>query len=260
MRLKVVNRCYTIQVQKDEGEVMSLDSFCNLYEMGAIVIGILLCLFRYIKYQTKSWIFAVLFLLSNFLSSFYWAVYTFIIEDDPITSDFMAYFGWDIGFVFLLLLLRHVQSREEKRYINLIMFLPVPLNIIQFYLYIPYGGIINNIYQGIICTVIACVSLQSILYYLKHRRERIKSPYVAVVALLFITCNYGMWTSTCFSWDDDLTNPYYYFSLVGFSLYIIIVWALQKTYDTDSEAFRSRPLPASYDRERSCHTGCRRSA
>ena len=108
--------------------------------------------------------------------------------------------------------------------------LPVPLNLYQFMIYISFGGILNNIWQGGFATLCAVLSLNSIMYYIKDRKNGARCPYLAAAALLYITVEYVMWTASCFDWPSVWEDPYTYASLMDAMVYVLIPIALIKTF------------------------------
>ncbi|MCR4797110.1 MAG: response regulator, partial [Lachnospiraceae bacterium] len=139
--------------------------------------------------------------------------------------------GWNVSYIFLFLSAFEMRDRNAGKFFHPLMLLPIPINIFQFYLYLPYGGIINNLYQGIILTVTACFCLRGILYYLKNRKNGTAFPYFQAVALLFLTTEYGMWTSSCFSWPDDVRNPYYYLEFAHYILALFFAYCVKRDYE-----------------------------
>ncbi|MBQ1303134.1 MAG: signal peptidase II, partial [Firmicutes bacterium] len=78
-----------------------------------------------------------------------------------------------------------LKSPAERRYFHPLMLLPIPLNVWQLTLYLPYGGKANSIFQVTACTAIACSALQSLCWwYFKNRKA--KTPIFAIASLLFV--------------------------------------------------------------------------
>ena len=167
-----------------------------------------------------------MFFLSNFVSSYYWTVYLLIMGDIPNVSNFFSYMGWNVAFLTLLIFILHMKTGEERRYFHPLMLMPVPLNLWQLFLYLPFGGAANSIYQVSVCTLTACFSLQSLCWYLKNRKNGYPVPCVSIAALIFVTAEYGMWTSSCFDWPSDYLNPYYYCSFLCSMDYLFLTWAV----------------------------------
>ena len=213
---------------------MVLDYAENIIQLLANLISLLLCLFHYISRRRKEWAYATVFFLCSLMSCYYWTAYLIIMDQDPDVSSVFSYAGWSISFLVLLVLLFHLKTPEERRYFHPLMLLPVPLNLLQLRIYLRYGGILNNIYQVSVMTAIACFSLQSICWYRKkNRRADVPRPYVAIAALLFAFCEFGMWTSSCF--DVPVGNLYYPFSFLASASCLLLVWALMRTSEEPSQ-------------------------
>ncbi len=209
---------------------MGVDNIENIVMLLTAVIGLLFCLFRYIETPVRGWFYSSVFFLAFLLSDYYWTLYTLVIGSYPDVSALIAYFGWNVGYLVLFLLILHMRSPGSKRYFHPLMLIPIPLNIAQFLLYITFGGIINNVWQGTLLTATAVICLQSLLYYHKNRKNGDVFPFVIAAVLFFIFTQYGMWTASCFSWDSNLTNPYYYFAFTSYAAELMIPVAMAKEY------------------------------
>ena len=53
------------------------------------------------------------------------------------------------------------------------MLLPIPLNVYQLTLYLPYG-VVNSVYQVTVLTAVSCLSLQSLLFHRKQQERKKK--------------------------------------------------------------------------------------
>ena len=214
---------------------MTFEDFENILALILIVIGLLMCLFKYVKTPRRGWLFAIIFLLAHLLSDYYWAIYTFVMGENPGTSALMAYLGWNICFVVLIFMVRHFRAEGENRYFNFLCLLPIPINIVQFVIYLPFGGLLNNIWQETTTTIAACFALNGILYYRKTRKKGTYFPYVHFLALFTIITEYGMWTSSCFDWPSEALDPYNYFSLLAVALGPVIPIVVNKAYEVRGE-------------------------
>ncbi|MBO4609035.1 MAG: response regulator [Lachnospiraceae bacterium] len=210
--------------------MVNLDIITDVIMLLAAIIGLLSSLFRYVEIPKKGWFLATMFFLTELLSDYYWTTYTLVMHEEPDTSAFLGYFGWNIGFAVIFLIVLHMRSENSKRYFNALMLLPIPLNVYQFTLYIQYGGWFNNIWQVGVSTAIVIICLQSILYYLKERKNGEPVPYIHLTILFYITSQYAMWTCSCFDWSSDLANPYYYFCVLGYFIEVFFAWSVNKTY------------------------------
>ena len=201
---------------------MNLDVVLNIYMLLTAVIGLFLCLYKYVKAPRRVWGLAVVFMLAHFLSDYYWTVYTVIMGSDPNTSELMAYFGWNVSYIVALILTRTTQKPEEKAYFHPLMLLPVPINIAQFCLYMQFGGLFNNIIQGTVCTLIAVLSMQSIIYCYVNRKNKPGFPWIQVMMLTFMLFQYSLWTASCFDFENLAVHPYYFLSVFCFAFNILL--------------------------------------
>ncbi len=211
----------------------------NIVQLLANLAALLMCMLYFIGSKHRGWFYAVVFFLSSLLSCYYWTSYQIIIGDWPNVSDFITYLGWNTSYCILLILLLHMKSPEERRYFHPLMLLPVPLNIWQLTLYLPYGKLFNNIYQVAVCTALACFSIQGFCWYRKQREEGMKEvpkPYISAAVFLFSLFEFGMWTSTCL--NEPYSDLYYPFSFLFSLNYLFLVWSIRRTYIASGSASR----------------------
>ncbi|MBP5607654.1 MAG: response regulator [Lachnospiraceae bacterium] len=209
---------------------MNIESFVNVFTLVAAVIGLLISLFKYIEYPKRGWLYMSVFFLADILSDYYWTTYMLVMHDSPDVSEIMAYFGWNIAFLILFIAMLSLRPEGAKKYFNPLILLPIPLSIWQFTIYIQYGGLFNNLWQCGFTAAIAVLCMQVILYYFKNRKKGAHFPHLHVVILLYIISQYVSWTSTCFDWNSDLQNPYYYASITGYILMLFFSHAVSQFY------------------------------
>lgn len=213
---------------------MLLEYTENIIQLAANLTALLLCLFQYIGSGRKGWIYATFVFLCTLMSSYYWTAYLLIMGTTPNVSNLFSYIGWNIAYFFLLILLLHMKSPEERRYFHPLMLLPIPLNIWQLSLYLPYGGKLNSIYQVGVLTAVACFSLQGFCWYWENRDSGAKKPYVSAACLLYVIAEFGMWTSSSINWpSESLYNLYYPFSFLYSASFLVLVWAIRRSYQDD---------------------------
>ena len=138
---------------------MAIEYVENIVQLLMNLIALLLCLFYYISSKRRGWFYCIAFFLCSLLSCYYWTSYQIIMGVSPNVSDEMTYFGWNASYFVLFILLMHMKTPEERRYFHPLMLLPVPLNIWQLTLYLPYGRLFNNVYSVALCTLLSCFSI-----------------------------------------------------------------------------------------------------
>ena len=204
----------------------------NIVQLVANLVALLLCLFHYISNKRRGWLFAIAFFLCSLLSCYFWTACLIITGDWPSGLDWLTYSGWNCSYLVLFVLLIHMKSPEERRFFHPLMLLPLPLNAWQLTLYLPYGNLLNNLYQVAIGTLLSCFSLQGICWYWKKREAGAVKPYGCLAILLFITFEFGMWTSSCLY--DPWGELYYPFSFLCSLDYLFIVWAISRAFREQS--------------------------
>ena len=193
----------------------------NIMELAVTIFGLIFCVVQCVKCIRRGWIYAIVFFLCNLLSGYYWTTYIAIMGATPKVTDALTYIGWNVAFTMLLLLLWHLKSPEERRYFHPLMLLPIPLNVWQLTLYLPYGAV-NSIYQVTVLTAVSCLSLQGLLYARRRRDRRPGRTLLPAAALFFVCCEFGMWTSSCM--DEPVSLLYYPFSILASLSYLLIGW------------------------------------
>ena len=214
---------------------MIIEDFENVLTLLAAILGLFGCLFKYIKTPRRGYLYLIIFFLANFLSDYYWTIYTLVMRSYPEVSELLAYFGWNVGYLFLLLAVISFRSESVKHYFHPIILWPVLTNIWQFFIYIQFGGIFNNLWQVGVTTIIMIVCMQEIMFYLMNRKAKARIPYLAILVMAFLISEYGMWTASCFTWSNQLLDPYYYCTIVGAVLKVMFAWGAEKEYGIINE-------------------------
>lgn len=212
---------------------MIIDNLENIIMLLCTITGLLYCIFKYIEIPKRGYRLLIVFFLAKFLSEYYWTIYMLITRDDPDVSEFAAYLGWNVGYLFLLITVFFVRQSGAKRYFHPVILLPVLLNIPQFILYIQYGAVLNNIWQVGVTTLTAVFCLQELMYWLKNRKKQKAFPLFSLLVILYLVMEYAMWTSSCFDWPGAAQSPYLYCSIVSSLLTVFFGYGVRKYYDSE---------------------------
>ena len=207
--------------------IETIENICMLLAFSAALLG---SLFRYIEIPRRGYLCLCGLFLAHILSDYYWAVYRFVMGDNPDISAFLAYLGWNISFVLLAVTSFFLRTSESKKYFNILMLIPIPLNFVQFMIYNQFGGFFNNLWQMTFLTVTACLNIQQLAYYAKNKKDGTAFPYLHLISLLFVTTQVSMWTSSCYFGGNDPTNPYFYFAFLNYISAMLFPWAVGKDY------------------------------
>ena len=214
---------------------MNVETILDIYMLFSAGVGLFLCIYRYVETPRRVYVFSTLFFLAHFLSDYYWTIYLLIMNDYPNISALLVYFGWNVSYIFIILLIFTFQTKEESRFITPLMFIPVPVNIAQYILYMQFGGFINNTWQGITCTLISVLCVRSLVYWFKHRKNGALFPWFQLAALLFMVAEYSMWTVSCFDWEIEgaLYNIFTFFNI---TVSLFMCWTVKKSFEQKENA------------------------
>ncbi len=223
---------------------MNLDYVDSIIDLLANLTALSICLFNYINHKTRNLSFAIALFLCGLMSGYYWTVYLLIMQGTPNVSNLFYYFGSNTAYIILLLLIIKIKSPEERKYFHPLMLLPLPVNILQLMLYLPFGGKTNSIYQVSVLTAVAVLCIQSICWYWK-KREKSKKVLIAFAAFLYTFFTFGMWTASCF--DAPVYYLYYLSSFFHSANYFFLIFALFKaTRTNESENIRGAFIDKKY--------------
>lgn len=151
----------------------------------------------------------------------------------PNVSEFTAYLGWNVGYLLLFLTAFHMRNKGRRRFFHPVILLPVLTNIPQFLLYIRYGGVLNNLWEVGLTTVTMIVCLQEIVYYFQNREENTVVPWFFLLVFVNLIFQYGMWTASCFTWDGELRNPYFYCSVLSSFICVFFGYGARRYYEAE---------------------------
>ena len=198
-----------------DGDFVALEYAENIVDLSANLIALLFCLFQFINHKNKSLIYATVIFVCGMMSCYYWSVYLLVMGETPDVSNLFTYFGWNTAYIVFLLLVLSLKTKEEKRYFHVLMLIPIPLNIWQFSLYIPFGGVGNSAYQVLMLTIIAILCIQGLCWHHKHKKEIEDRRNILVYVAIFLhtALSFGMWTTSCY--DAPIGNLYYPFSILN---------------------------------------------
>ena len=158
----------------------------NIVSLLCTIVGLLWCSFQYIETPRRGYRFLIAFYLANFLGEYYWTSYELIMKDYPEVSEFVAYLGWNLGYLFLLLAVYFIRPKEARRFFHPAILLPVLITVPQFFLYIRYGGVLNNCWEVGTTTLTLVFCMQALMYYWKIRENRTGFPVFSTAKS--ITC------------------------------------------------------------------------
>ena len=223
------------RINGEETFAMIVNNIENILALFATIVGLLACLFMYIRSPRKSYLYLISFFICSFLSDYYWTIYSLVTYSYPEVSEILAYLGWTVGYFLLSVVIFQISPKASRRYFHPVILWPVLTNVPQFILYIQFGGILNNVLQVGTTTLAMILCMQQIMYYLKERKNGAKVPYLSYLILAYLVFEYGMWTSSCFDRISDALNPYLYCSILAAFCAISFAWGAGKQCQNGEE-------------------------
>ena len=208
-----------------------------MYETIGLIIALVVTVIslntafgRYIASSKRYWLFLALFFLFNNLTNYYWVEYNLVMHGYPTLSNYFTYLGWNISFGILAALIRIIQTDEERRYLSVWQFLPIPFGIFHFILYYELDGILIAAWEETAIAILSCFCIQSLAYYHKNRDKVVRKPYMATVGLLYAIIEYVCWTTRIYSANTVCMILYIVFIMSSFLIMPFMVVALRRQF------------------------------
>ena len=196
----------------------------NLLEI--IIVG--LCLFtalgRALKTRKKGWLILGLVYASYLLGDLYWTLYLFFYGKTPAVF-YVSELSWCAAYLFMLLLLRHYQTDEERTVRSPVLWI-IPVFITAFTIfYMTRGDYLLNLTEAILMCLLMIRSVQGLLslWETEDRRKRLFA-----VTLIFCMIEYALWTSSCYWQGDTIRNTYFWFAALLIAMHPLFYWAVRK--------------------------------
>lgn len=200
------------------------DAFENALQILILVISITIALSLAFKTHEKVWILLSMFYGCWVLGDLYWQLCLMLFGDIPQLS-LVSNLSWYASFIFLYILLRHV---EPPRLDAPRRFMPFIGPIFSFgmavFFIVQSGG--EQIVSNLISALLMGFLLYAAIVRLKEHRREGRKGYIYILILALIFFEYGMWISTSFAIEDNLMHPYYWCDTllsISFLLYIPVL-------------------------------------
>ena len=195
------------------------------YENAAQVAILLACtavaLARAIRYKSRAWTLLSFFYGVWLLGDTYWQLCLIFYDRSPqipVVSDL----SWYAGYLFLYMLLRQTAPPEAGVHKTRLAWLGGVFTFGMAAYYMQYGQIISNIIYASLMGLLIFTIIRRVTDREAYRNQQ----YLCLAAIVFVLCEYGMWTASCIFTEDGLRNPYYWFDIlmtVNFPFFLIAV-------------------------------------
>ena len=55
-------------------------------------------------------------------------------------------------------------------------------------------------------------------------------PHVHVFILVYVALQYAMWTASCFDWENEIADPFYWFAFISYAVAVIMAFSIGRGY------------------------------
>ena len=204
-----------------------IESIENAFQITALLFCAAVALRRAILSQSKAWTLLFFFYGTWLLGDIYWLIYLVFFGETPQIS-MVSDLSWYSAFIFLYLLLLEVAPMEKQKSMRLIPWLgpAFTLSMALFYI-LQWGKIVSNlIYASLMGSI-----LFSAINRLTRTERYAKQNSICIAILFLCLMEHGLWTASCFFWDDSLRNPYYWFDFFISVSFVLFLPATKKAVE-----------------------------
>ena len=201
-----------------------IESIENALQIAVLLACISISLYRAVTQRSRAWTMLSFFYGSQVLGDIYWLVCLIFYHDTPritVISDL----NWYASYILLYMLLRHtappVSAREKRAlpWLGYAFAMLMAAFFFSFYIYwnteqgmrfLLWAKAIDNL----ICGMLIGLLLFSGIRRLMDRKTYSSQRSLCILILVFCFIEYGLWTSSCFWWEETMANPYYWFDFL----------------------------------------------
>lgn len=181
-----------------------IETIENALQLAVTGVCSAACFVLAYRMKEKEWDILALFYAAIFLGDLYWLLYLLFKGTTPNLS-YVSEFAWYAAYMFLLILLRFVEGEKARQVRHPLLWIIPAFTIGMCVFYMQWGDYLGNI---ILAFLMGAILLESIkgLIALSHGAER----NFCAAALSLGLIEYTLWTVSCFSSGEGITNPYYW--------------------------------------------------
>ena len=187
-----------------------IEDFINIIQIILYSIFVF-CSARRAFYSRKSeWELLTFFFCAIFLGELYWGMVVYFYDRNPVS--YISELSWYSAYLFLLLTLISLESREMKKSRRLLAALSFVFTGGMCIFFMKWGDYGSNIISAVLMGLIIWHSLNGLIY-IRGKEDQNKRPFY-IASFVFCVLEYALWTSSCFWMGDTLLNPYFWFEMM----------------------------------------------
>ena len=212
-----------------------IERYENIIQIAVLIICVIVSLYRAATYHSRSWTLLSFFYGSWLLGDVYWLVCLIFYQTTPQISV-IADLNWYACWIFLYMLLRHAappKTIQEKRILPWLGFsFAIAMAVFFFSFYVDWNArwgtqynlwskALDNLIYGLLFGLLLFSAIRRVMDRKLYSSQR--SLCICIIVFCFI--EYSLWTTSCFWWEETITNPYYWFDLLltaSFPFFILV--------------------------------------
>ena len=193
-----------------------IETIENALQLGVTGICSAICFFLAYRMKEKEWDILALFYAAIFLGDLYWLLYLLFKGTTPNLS-YVSEFAWYAAYMFLLIIFRFVGGEKATQIRHPLLWL-IPVFVIGMCIfYMQWGDYLGNIISAFLMGLLFLNSIRGLIAFSRGDEAdetfRTRRNFCASVLVLCLI-EYTLWTVSCFSSGEGISNPYYWFDFL----------------------------------------------
>lgn len=198
-----------------------IDRIGNALQIIVLAVCAGMTIWRAVKTGSRTWALLAFVYTSWLMGDVYWLVclvFSGMTPQISVVSDL----SWYTFYIFLYLLLCHVDPPEECTYSGRLPWLGPVLTAGMAVYFMQWGEILSNLIYAALLGLL----LYSCIRRLADKNGKANRRFLSLLVLIFCVFEYCLWLASCLFEGDTLGNPYYWFDFlltVSFPLFYLAV-------------------------------------
>lgn len=206
---------------------MMIENIINIVQIIVTCGCLVVAVFKAVEKKSRIWMLYGMFCAAFFLGDLWWELATIFYPETP--DSFIPYLSWDAAALFLIVMMLQFKPEPgitfQKKCFSMIW--TVLFVTVMCAIYMQYGSYFNNTLTAILMGAIIWFSTMRIYNVPKEDRPSLKRN-IASAILFYCVAEYALWTSSCFSYNENALNVYDVLDLVLTASVVAFIPAIGK--------------------------------
>jgi len=200
-----------------------INSINNILQIAVLLICVFIALWRSLRLRSRSWGLLAFFFASWVLGDLYWLFCLLFFEATPQISV-VAVLSWYAAYIFLYMFLRQTAPPDGVGERRLLPWLGFVFTFAMAVFFMQRGEYLSNLIYATLMGLLLFASIRRLIYPQNYPTQRPLCIAILILCLL----EYGLWTASCFWWEETLVNPYYWFDFLLTASFLLFLPAMKK--------------------------------